>query len=258
MKIYSIITLGILASCAVGSTQEMPLHYPPIGNAYEGAEDTIDPRDIGEDVRQWAQNTALKLKEVLKKARALNAEQKRRYLLCAIRDSVQEAQGYAELLLMRFELNRALKLEGLFARQEDALISNYILLPSIKKAIALYEEADLPYLEANKGKPAGEIEPPYYAQFTKSNVGFLLTASTMNKEPIGQFYVLRYSVIWLTNDLLRSPKARRNQVNARIILDMQSLDQELKAVCERDITSQLNNRIRYALLDASKKIVGER
>ncbi|MBI3016659.1 MAG: hypothetical protein HYY62_01460 [Deltaproteobacteria bacterium] len=245
MKFLKLVIFTIVVSCV------SPLW------AQEGAEDFIDPRDIGEDVRQWAQNTSLKLKEVLRKSKKLNPEQKRNFLLYSIRESVEEAQGQAELLLMRFALNRALKLEGLFARQADELSMNYILLPAVKQAISLYERADLPYLEANKDKPAGEIEPPTYALFTKSNVGFLLTASNMNKTLEGQFHVLRYSVIWLTNDLLRSPKARRNPVNARIILEMQSLDQELQRVCERDITSQLNNRIRSALLESGSKIVVE-
>ena len=246
MKFLKLVILTIVLSCT------SPLW------AQEGAEDFIDPRDIGEDVRQWAQNTSLKLKEVLRKSKKLNPEQKRNFLLCSIRESVEEAQGQSELLLMRFALNRALKLEGLFARQADELSINYILLPAVKQAISLYERADLPYLEANKDKSKEEIEPPTYALFTKSNVGFLLTASNMNKTLDGQFHVLRYSIIWLTNDLLRSPKARRNQVNARIILEMQSLDQELQRVCERDMTSAFLNRIRTTLLEASRKIIGER
>lgn len=259
MNFLKLVTFTILVSCASPLwAQELPLPYPPLDRTYEGAEDFIDPREIGEDVRQWAQNTSLKLKEVLRKAKKLNAEQKRRFLLCSIRESVEEAQGQSELLLMRFALNRALKLEGLFMRQEDELAINYILLPAVKQAISLYEKADLPYLEANKNKPAGEIEPPAYALFTKSNVSSLLTASNMNKTLVGQFYTLRYSIIWLANDLLRSPKARRNPTNARIILDMQVFDQELQRVCERDITATLLNRIRTTLLEASRKIIGER
>ena len=80
----------------------------------EGVEATIRPEDIGEDVKLWAQNTALKFKKLLSQIKKLSVSEKRNLMLKTIQESVEEAQGKRELLLMRFTLNRALRLEQEF------------------------------------------------------------------------------------------------------------------------------------------------
>ena len=161
----------------------------------EGAETILHAEEITDDIRQWAQNTALRLKEFLQESKKLDTHQKRKAFVKILQESVVEAKDTRELLLMRFALNRALKLESLFSSDEDgdSLAVNYILIPSVKQAIFLYENADLPYLNANKDK-TGEIEPPPYAAFTKANIGFLLTASNMHKTLEGQF--LLFYLYW--------------------------------------------------------------
>src|SRR3990167_6562084 len=96
----------------------------------EGTETTIRPEDIGDDVRLWAQNTALKLKELLREIKKLNTSEKRDTLVKIIQESVEEAQNTKELLLMRFTLNRALRFNELFG-QEEALAVNNILIPAV-------------------------------------------------------------------------------------------------------------------------------
>ncbi|MBI3016660.1 MAG: hypothetical protein HYY62_01465 [Deltaproteobacteria bacterium] len=223
----------------------------------EGTESTIRPEDIGEDVKLWAQNTALKFKKLLSKIKKLSVSEKRNLMLKTIQESVEEAQGKRELLLMRFSLNRALRLEQEFRTDDDALVLNHILLPAVKQAITLYEQSDLPYLEANKDKPEGEIEPPPYAAYTKINIGYLLNASNMNKTLEGQFNILGLSLAWVGNDLLRSPKARRNSVNADLILKIQNILEELKSMPTDQITYALNNKLRTTLLEMAKEIVSE-
>ena len=223
----------------------------------EGVEATIRPEDIGEDVKLWAQNTALKFKKLLSQIKKLSVSEKRNLMLKTIQESVEEAQGKRELLLMRFTLNRALRLEQEFRQDDDALVLNHILLPAIKQAITLYEQSDLPYLEANKDKPEGEIEPPPYAAYTKINIGYLLNGSNMNKTLEGQFHILELSLAWIGNDLLRSPKARRNSVNADLILRLQSLLEELKTITPDQMTYGLNNKLRTVLLEMAKEIVSE-
>src|SRR3989338_3025372 len=119
----------------------------------EGVDTTIRAEDIGDDVRMWAQNTALKLTKALEDIKSLSIPEKKEALVSVIQESVTEAQDKRELLLMRFMLNRALKLNEFYQNQSDALVLNYVLLPAVKKAILLYEESDLPFLEANKDKP---------------------------------------------------------------------------------------------------------
>ena len=223
----------------------------------EGVEATIRPEDIGEDVKLWAQNTALKFKKLLSQIKKLSVSEKRNLMLKTIQESVEEAQGKRELLLMRFTLNRALRLEQEFRQDDDALVLNHILLPAVKQAILLYEQSDLPYLEANRGKPEGEIEPPAYAAYTKINIGYLLNASNMNKTLEGQFHVLGLSLAWIGNDLLRSPKARRNSINADLILKIQNILEELKTTPPSQITYALNNKLRTTLLDMTQEIVSE-
>ncbi len=223
----------------------------------EGAETVLHAEEITDDIRQWAQNTALKLKDFLLDLKKLDTHQKRKSLVKVIQECVVEAKDTRELLLMRFSLNRALKLESLFSHDEDgdALAVNYILLPSVKQSIFIYENADLPYLTANKDK-TGEIEPPPYAAFTKANIGYLLTASNMHKTLEGQLEVLKLAIVWVTNDLLRSPEAKRNPVNARLILKLQSLDQEIKETPTMD--PKLISRTRSILLIASLQIEKEK
>ena len=126
----------------------------------EGVDTTIRAEDIGDDVRMWAQNTALKLTKALEDIKSLSIPEKKEALVSVIQESVTEAKDKRELLLMRFMLNRALKLNEFYQNQSDALVLNYVLLPAVKKAILLYEESDLPFLEANKDKPESEIKPP--------------------------------------------------------------------------------------------------
>ena len=221
----------------------------------EGAEETLKAEDITDDLKLWAQNTALKLQDILKEIKKLNYTQKRAVLLKTIQESVQEARDKRELLLMRFILNRALKLEAHFQNQDDALAVNYVLLPSIKRAIFLYENSDLPYLEANKDKPEGEIESPPYAAFAKSNVGYLLTASNLNKSLEGQFEILKLSVVWTAKDLLRSTQTKRNPINARIILKLKELHEQLSD--GQVPLYAITNYARAVLLEAKNKLVEE-
>src|SRR3989338_4840562 len=223
----------------------------------EGAETVLHAEEITDDIRQWAQNTALRLKEFLQESKKLDTHQKRKAFVRILQESVVEAKDTRELLLMRFALNRALKLESLFSADEDgdSLAKNYILIPSVKQAIFLYENADLPYLNASKDK-TGEIEPPPYAAFTKANIGFLLTASNMHKTLEGQFEILKLAVVWLANDLLRSPEAKREPANARVILKLQSLNEELKNLGA--INQKLLSYTRNILLISSMQIVKEK
>ena len=249
--------LVILSDPTRGGARNLFAQDAPPSIFDEGTETSIRPEDIGEDVKLWAQNTALKFKKLLSQIKKLSVSDKRRLMLKTIQESVEEAQGKRELLLMRFTLNRALRLEQEFQSDDDTLVLNHILLPAVKQAILLYEQSDLPYLEANRGKPEGEIEPPAYAAYTKINIGYLLNASNMNKTLEGQFHVLGLSLAWIGNDLLRSPKARRNSINADLILKIQNILEELKTTPPSQITYALNNKLRTTLLDMTKEIVSE-
>ncbi|MBI3016662.1 MAG: hypothetical protein HYY62_01475, partial [Deltaproteobacteria bacterium] len=255
-KILTFFLLWIPAFAGMTCTNLFAQDAPP-SIFDEGVETTIRPEDIGEDVKLWAQNTALKFKKLLSQIKKLSVSEKRNLMLKTIQESVEEAQGKRELLLMRFSLNRALRLEQEFRQDDDALVLNHILLPAVKQAITLYEQSDLPYLEANRGKPEGEIEPPPYAAYTKINIGYLLNASNMNKTLEGQFHILELSLAWVGNDLLRSPKARRNSINADLILRIQNILEELKSTPPDQITYGLNNKLRTTLLEMAKEIVSE-
>ncbi|MBI3017935.1 MAG: hypothetical protein HYY62_08125, partial [Deltaproteobacteria bacterium] len=224
----------------------------------EGAEVTIDPNDIGEDVRLWAQNTAIKLKELLVKIKTLSIQEKRELLTQKIKECVLEAQNTRELLLMRFALNRALKLSSTFSDSDDELIVHYILLPIIKEAIHIYERADLPYLTANQNKSAEEIESPSYTAFSKAQIGYLLTVSNMNKSPEGQFEILKLALVWVTNDLLRSAETKRNPVNANLILNLKEIYFKYKNLPAEEITYTVLNRIRTMLLKTYQEMVPEK
>ncbi|HLD75144.1 MAG TPA: hypothetical protein VJB34_09640 [Bdellovibrionota bacterium] len=223
----------------------------------EGVDTTIRAEDIGDDVRMWAQNTALKLKKLLKEVKKGTFLEKRVLILQTIQESVEEAKDRRELLLMRFTLNRALKLEEEFNNQHDALVVHHILLPAVKQAISLYEQSDLPYLQFNSGKPEAEIEPPNYAAYTKTNIGYLLNASNMNKTLEGQFNIAKISLAWVAKDILRSPKAKRNSANADIVIQLQKLLTELEPIQKCNINYKLNNKLRNTLLDLLEKIVPE-
>ncbi len=256
--ILSTLCVILSAICVIPSVaRDLFAQESPVSVFDEGVDTTINPEDIGDDVRLWAQNTALKFKKLLSQIKKLSVSDKRNIILQTIQESVSEAQGKRELLLMRFSLNRALRLEKEFVHDNDALVINHLLLPAVKQAILLYEQSDLPYLEANRGKPEGEIEPPIYATYTKSNIGYLLNASNLNKTLQGQFNILGLSAAWIGNDLLRSPKARRNSVNADTILRLQKLLEELKTITPSQITYALNNKLRTTLLEVAKDIVPE-
>ncbi|HBQ20617.1 MAG TPA: hypothetical protein DD708_01640 [Deltaproteobacteria bacterium] len=228
---------------------------PPTSIFDEGVDTTIRAEDIGDDVRMWAQNTALKLTKALEDIKSLSIPEKKEALVSVIQESVTEAKDKRELLLMRFMLNRALKLNEFYQNQSDALVLNYVLLPAVKKAILLYEESDLPFLEANKDKPESEIKPPAYAAFTKNTIDYLLTASNMNKTLEGQFNILKSSIVWIANDLLHSSETKRNPINARLILNLQEKGEELKTISSP--TYQINNSIRKLILKTKNEIVVE-
>src|SRR3989338_3599666 len=63
----------------------------------EGVDTTIRAEDIGDDVRMWAQNTAIQLTKALRKVKQLSSDQKRKFLEEAIQESVEEAQTQKKL-----------------------------------------------------------------------------------------------------------------------------------------------------------------
>src|SRR3989338_1221815 len=159
---------------------------------------------------------------------------------------------------MRFALNRALKLSFTFFESDDELIVHYILLPIIKKAIHIYERADLPYLTANQNKPTEEIGMPDYAAFSKAQIGYLLTVSNMNKSPEGQFEILKLALVWVTNDLLRSAETKRNPVNANLILNLKELYFKYEKLPTEEITYTVLNRIRALILKTYQDMAAEK
>ena len=225
----------------------------------EGVDTTIRAEDIGDDVRMWAQNTAIQLTKALRKVKQLSSDQKRKFLEEAIQESVEEAQTQRELLLMRFALNRALAINKFFDDTSSELAYQFVLIPSIKEAIALYNEADLPYLNANQDReiPTQEIGVPPYAAFTRANMHYLLNISNIHPSYKTQFELLRLSIVWMVNDILRSPQAKRNSTNANIILDLKKIYSKYENTPESDITYTLNNSLRAEILEAYKTLVVE-
>ena len=223
----------------------------------EGVDHEISQRDLPPETKEWAKNTALKLREVLTTFRNVSPQDRRAYLVKVVQDSIQEAKHTRELLLMRFTLNRTLDLDHLFDGEPDELSISYVLLPAMKKAIRLYELEDLPYLTATENKPESEILPPAYAAYAKSNIGDYLTAANLNQTPEGQFKVLRSAVIWMANDILRSPEARAFAGNNQAFIELKELDDRMKIICPENATFQDLNHAKQELLNISKKIVPE-
>ena len=252
---FSVLVLGSFFTPSIYA--QVPEEVAAASIFDEGVDEAILPQDIGEDVRQWAQNTALKLQKLLTDLKELLSPAEKRVLLVkTIQESVLEAQGHRELLLMRFCLNRALALDGLFG-EENTLAVRQVLLPAVHEAIFLYEKADLPFLNANQDKAQEEIESPSYAAFTKASIGYLLNSSNLNKSLLNQFLILKYSIVWVAKDLLRSPQTKRNPVNSTLIVELQKRFEEIKDMAPEHMTYKLNNRMRKALLIAQEKIVIE-
>ena len=215
----------------------------------EGVDTTIRPEDITQDLYQWAQNTALKLKKVLEDMRNFDLPEKRAFLIKHIQESVEEAQNIRELLLMRFALNRALDLNKSFSDQDDELSVNYVLIPVIRQAIALYEREDLPYLTATLNQQnIQDIPVPSYAAFTKNNISYLLNISNLTPSYVSQFEILKNTIVWVVNDLLRSSETKRNPTNSTLILNLEELYFKYENTPIENIDYVLNNKIRSALL----------
>ncbi|HBQ20614.1 MAG: hypothetical protein A3D19_00840 [Deltaproteobacteria bacterium RIFCSPHIGHO2_02_FULL_38_15] len=215
----------------------------------EGVDTTIRPEDITQDLYQWAQNTALKLKKVLEDMRNFDLPEKRAFLIKHIQESVEEAQNIRELLLMRFALNRALDLNKSFSDQDDELSVNYVLIPVIRQAIALYEREDLPYLTATLNQQnIQDIPVPSYAAFTKNNISYLLNISNLTPSYVSQFEILKNTIVWVVNDLLRSSETKRNPINSTLILNLEELYFKYENTPIENIDYVLNNKIRSALL----------
>ncbi|MBI3017211.1 MAG: hypothetical protein HYY62_04355, partial [Deltaproteobacteria bacterium] len=79
----------------------------------------------------------------------------------------------------------------------------------------------------------------------------------LNKSLLNQFLILKYSIVWVAKDLLRSPQTKRNPINSALILDFEKIFEEVKDTVPEQITYKLNNRMRKALLLAQEKIVIE-
>src|SRR3989338_2535239 len=98
---FSVLVLGSFFTPSIYA--QVPEEVAAASIFDEGVDESILPQDIGEDVRQWAQNTALKLQKLLTDLKELLSPAEKRVLLVkTIQESVLEAQGHRELLLMRF------------------------------------------------------------------------------------------------------------------------------------------------------------
>ncbi len=245
-----IIFLFYLASAAFAQDA------PPISNFDEGVDREIRREDLSPQMILWAQSTAEKLDKTLTTLNTIPEQQRRNHLVQVIQDAVTEAKDTKELLLMRYMLNRALELNKLYINQPDILAINYVLKPAMNRAIDLYNAQDLPYLTANADKPQGELESPTYAQFAKSNIDIYLTAANMNQTPQATFQILRYSIIWMANDLDRSKEINSTNVNIRN--ELATLDDSLKTVDPLSIDPILLSHVKQVLLDSAKKIVPEK
>ena len=221
----------------------------------EGVDTEITKEDISEDLLLWAQNTALKLKDAKVRLREIEQAEKREFLLSVIRESVQEAQDFPQLLLMRFTLNRALTLADIFQDHDEGMVVNLVLMPAVNQAIALYENADLPFLEEGlKDVPDTAFKPPAYAAFTKANITYLLTLSNVHRSFVGQFEILKNAVVWVAKDMKRSSATNRNPVNANLILDLKNLYTEHENIQPEEISYVINNKFRKMLLKVYEKM----
>ena len=223
----------------------------------EGVYTEIKPSDIGEDIFLWAQDTAKDLEDVLKSLTSKPARQQRKEILTVLHNATAQISGQRELLLMHYLINRAIALDQFFSNDSRAV--NYILLPSLKKAIHFYKNTDLPFLEKNAGKPnATEILPPDYTVLIQEMLPMLLTASEMNGSTENRFEILRLALVWTILDLHNSAFKRRESPHAQIMKRLYPYYRdEIKDFEAENATFQLNNEIRgklhQALLEIDKR-----
>ena len=216
----------------------------------EGVYTEIKPSDIGEDIFLWAQDTAKDLEDVLKTLPSKPAPQQRKEILTVLHNATAQISGQRELLLMHYLINRAIALDAFFSNDSRAV--NYVLLPSLKKAIHFYKNTDLPFLEKNAGKPnATEILPPDYTVLVQEMLPMLLTASEMNGSTENRFEILRLSLVWTILDFHNSLQNRRNPHNAKIIKRLYTYYRdEIKDFPSENADFILNNEIRKKLSES--------
>ncbi|OGQ14876.1 MAG: hypothetical protein A3B70_08445 [Deltaproteobacteria bacterium RIFCSPHIGHO2_02_FULL_40_11] len=225
----------------------------------EGVDTEITQEDISEDLVLWAKNTALKLESALTELKSKRQASKKEFFIQKIKESVQEAQNYPQLLLMRFCLNRALRLDEIFRGHDDDLVLNLILVPAVKQAIDLYRRADLPFLEESfKNMDQKEFLPPPYAAFTKSNIHYFINISYFHRSWAGQLDVLKYAVAWVAQDMKRSSATRLNAMNSNLIIKLEKKFEKIIEFEKEGVNYTHLIQIRNALLEVFEKMTVEK
>ena len=232
---------------------------PPLEDIYrEGAPTEIREGDISKDYLYWAESVADDLKLLLKETETYTSDRRRNRLLLAIEDAVQRAQGYRELLLMRFTLNRALYFEKQFDPNEDELALNYVLIPAIKQALYLYEASDHPFLlEYFKSDLKEPVKLPPYIAYTQANIDWILSIKNMSKSLEKRFDILRSALIWVAMDITMSPEKRRAPTNARLFWKLKQKEELIREIPLDEASYLLNAELSDLLLEAKSALIPE-
>ena len=212
--------LFILLYSGIGFSQELDGFDVNQFRVEMGDEEEIFMGDIDPRVLEEARDAVWELEQLLDYLINTNPKDKRRILREEIERASKSIVGDQDVLLTRFMLDRALKLDSVFGEgnESNQRVVEDIFILAIRHAAKLYEK-DEEFFKKIEGQT--ELDPftrPAYISLTKSTIGYILNASDVVESYSKSYQVLKLGMMWALNDLWRA-KARTRQLINEVLYD---------------------------------------
>src|SRR3989338_5274657 len=221
-----------------------------------GDEEEIFMGDIDPSVLEEARDAVWELEQLLDYLINTNLRDKRRILREEIERASKSIVGDQDVLLTRFMLDRALKLDSVFGESgdNDQRVVEDIFTLAIRHAAKLYEK-DAEFFKKVEGQT--ELDPftrPAYISLTKSTIGYILNASDVVESYSKSYQILKLGIMWALNDLWRA-KARTRQLINEVLYDKLLTESEsFKEDPFLEVEPQDLTRMRDLLLDVYEQV----
>jgi hypothetical protein len=179
----------------------------------EGTETVLTVEQV-DQIRDWISNRKLDLENLLKHASSLSYEEQKLVFYSGIRNAVSDSGGVRSETLMRFVLNRALKIVDEIGREADVsqpgILDQQVRIMKLSVRIALrYHESDLAYLSGQTRAPQSALVNLPYAQFGVEYAVQLMQMMESVPDASAQYTIAIMAVGLLQWDLYRDASRAR-------------------------------------------------
>ena len=207
--------LNLFASFLVFAAATPAFAADELSPYLDGAEHTISEREYN-DLRSYVERAQKILIETLEESIGYSGTELRDHLLGGIQSALQSTGLRNELLLFRYVLLRAVKVDEFYTKNDTGaeiaqLSAQIVLLPAIESALNYYQSSDLPRLATTT------VPSPDWLSFAADQVPQLLRAVDLAPTRATKIGIARSALGWTAKALNSSHERRTAEVADHIV-----------------------------------------